>query len=161
MRLKKGPYYPDLQTQLDWLVLCGFSSIRNIKYVYVNEIENWRLFADYEIIVDKTNKLLNDLFMLKDEKYEYEFIFKITIALSELSNTEISESNEIDATYSDNSIDYGNVIDYSEWVSENPSTNAIKLIHEKFSEYSLTDEAEISFYVRHLSRKLKSRGISL
>lgn len=160
LRLKKGPYYPDLQTQLDWLVLCGLVNISNMKYQYIYDINNWRLFADYEVNNEKVKHFINKSLLLQDEKKDFEFIFKVSIALSELSNSEISISNEIDATYSDNATDYGNVIDYAEWVSENPSTNAIKLIHFHFSKIQFTDEAEISFYVRHLLKKIKSRNIN-
>ncbi|MDI7660207.1 hypothetical protein QLZ26_08820 [Cronobacter universalis] len=155
LRLKEGPYYPDLQNQLDWLVLCGLVSISNLKYLYLEEIKNWRLFANYAINIEKTTKIVYQLNQWKDESLNLEFIKKITLALTELSNSEITNSNKFDATYADKSTDFGNVIDYGEWVEGNPSLNAIKLMEKHFSGYQISDDAKLNFYVRHLYHQIQ------
>ncbi|HFQ7189503.1 TPA: hypothetical protein ACHSSY_004620 [Klebsiella variicola] len=155
LRLKNGPYYPDLQNQLDWLVLGGFIKISNLQYLYLEDLSNWRIFADYELSREKANSAIEYLNSWKSDCEMFTFLKKLTLTLTELSDMDIINSNEFDATYADQSVDFGNVIDFGEWVNDNPSVNAAEFVQESLPNYIITKELKLSFYIRHLSQKLQ------
>ncbi|MCW2473256.1 MULTISPECIES: hypothetical protein [unclassified Symbiopectobacterium] len=154
LRLKNGPYYPELQNQLDWLVLGGYIKISNLQYHYLDDLNNWRVFADYELNIEKASSTIEHLNSWRSEYEMFTFLKKLTLALTELSDKDIINSNEFDATYADQSVDFGNVIDFGEWVHDNPSVNAAEFVQESLPNYLITKELKLNFYIRHLSQKL-------
>lgn len=147
LKLKTGPYYPDLQKQLDYLICAGL-----IEVIFDSGNEKR---VSYTIKQEASKKIIEQYNTI-DEDGVFEFIKDVVIAFSELDNYQISKSNKIDATYADNTIGYGSVIDFEEWNDYNPTFNVIDFFENHNSSFYLTKTIKIKLYIRQLLHYLHS-----
>lgn len=145
LKLKTGPYYPDLQKQLDYLICAG--------YVKITFDNNHNKKISYSINEDLAKDIISQYDII-DETDEFDFIQNVVFAFSELENDEISASNKIDATYADFSVGYGHVIDFDEWSTNNPTFNVTNFFENSNSSFHLTKTVKIKLYTRQLQHYL-------
>ncbi|AXD59102.1 MULTISPECIES: hypothetical protein [Salmonella] len=145
LKLKSGPYYPDLQKQLDYLICAGLVKV----IIDIDDNKKTSYIIDGELSETIITQYKN-----VDETDEFDFIHNVVLAFSELDNVEISLSNKIDATYADDSIGYGNVIDFDEWSNYNPTFNVIDFFENYNSGFHLTKTVKIKLYIRQLQHYL-------
>lgn len=151
LKLHTGPYYPDLQKQLDYLICAGVVTVE-----YSNSTDYDSRNISYFIDMDFGKSIIAN-FSTLDNNRLFSFINDIVQAFSELDDLEIQDSNEIDATYADKKTGYGNVIDFEEWNDYNPTFNAIQFLNEHNSEFILTNTVKIKLYARQIQYYLSNQ----
>ncbi|MHC0466302.1 hypothetical protein [Kosakonia cowanii] len=145
LKLKSGPYYPDLQKQLDYLICAG------VVKIFVDSNDNKK--ASYSIDQELSKSIISQ-YNIIDETDEFDFIQNVVFAFSELDNIEISLSNKFDATYADVRVGYGHIIDFDEWSSYNPTYNVTDFFENNNSSFHLTKTVKIKLYTRQLQHYL-------
>lgn len=147
-----GPFYPDLQHDLDRLVGTGVASISGMSHVQ-DEAKRWRLEGSYRLRRSLAEPILKALESFPDERRLNTFIGELGYALSSLSDDELDQAVSEDATYSDPMTANDNVIDFSEWRERNYSANAAERF-DSFIQGGVTPGEKIHLYVRHLHRRI-------
>lgn len=145
LKLKSGPYYPDLQKQLDYLICAG------VVKIFIDSNDNKK--ASYSIDQELSKSIISQ-YNIIDETDEFDFIQNVVFAFSELDNIEISLSNKFDATYADVRVGYGHIIDFDEWSSYNPTYNVTDFFENNNSNFHLTKTVKIKLYTRQLQHYL-------
>lgn len=148
-----GPFYPDLQHDLDRLVGSGVASIFGMSHVQ-DEANLWRLEGSYRLRSSFAEPILKTLDSFPDERRLNTFIGELGYALSSLSDDEFDQAVSEDATYSDPMTSNDNVIDFSEWRKRNFSANAADRFDNFIPGGSATPGEKIHLYVRHLHRRI-------
>src|SRR6185312_7535782 len=123
LKRKGGPFYPELQHDLDRLVGMGMVLIKQVSHVRESN-GKWRLEGRYRLNAEMSNTPLNFLLGLPDERRFASFVEELAYALSALSDQDLERALVEDATYSDPSVSVNNVLDFEEWTQRNPSANA-------------------------------------
>ena len=154
LKQRRGPFYPDLQMDLDHLVGIGLVHILNVRHV-LNEGGIWQLEGDYSINQKFAAPILAELERYPEEMRSHTFISELFLALSGLPDDEIDEAFRQDATFADPIVDDNNVIDFGEWRSANASANAAEFFRFASSAGALTTPGEkLHLYVSHLHSRL-------
>ncbi len=157
LRLKRGPYYPDLQRQVDILVAMGVIRLNNLRYKKIEDQDTWHILADYSLDIEASNPILNCILEWEEERNIYSFIRELVMAFSMMSDDDIGRAETQDATYSSSASGYGNVIDFGEWQIDNPSVNAAeyfqRLVPDKIY---LSRSNKLKLFVDHLGYRMAS-----
>lgn len=150
LKIDGGPHYPDLQEELDHLVVLGLVEVSNL--VYVGRGENGaRLEGKYALNFKSTflRPLLAGLGADGEAKAidpedcrVHRFMVELAGALATIPNDEIDIAASVDATYrSTNSLN--NIIDFAEWAEDTWEANPSWRASERFEAF-LPDDAELS-----------------
>lgn len=154
LKQRRGPFYPDLQTDLDRLVGVGLARIHNVKHI-LNDARKWQLEGDYSIDHALAAPILAELERYPEEMRSRTFINELCFALSGLSDSELDESFRQDATFADPIVDDNNVIDFGEWRSANSSADAAEFFRFVSPAGSLTTPGEkLHLYISHLRSRM-------
>ena len=155
LKQKSGPFYPDLQTDLDRLVGMGVARVSDLRYQNIDGVR-FRLEGSYGLNSDLAAPVLKYLHSLPDEAATARYIRELVLALSALSDEEIDSAASQDATYSDPSIGLDNVIDFGEWANRNYSSAAAQRAGELVHARTVVGASEkVHLYIRHLRRRLQ------
>lgn len=156
LRLKRGPYYPDLQRQIDRLVAMGVIELSNLRYSQINQSEQWQILADYKLNVEKGRPILNSFSTWEEEIETFSFINELTLSLSALSDDQLKIADSQDATYSNMNNGFGNVIDFGEWKTENPSVNAAEHFQIVMPEnLYLSKSVKLNLFIKNLDFRVQ------
>ncbi len=154
LKRRGGPFYPELQLDLDCLVGMGVAFITNLGHARDGE-GNWRLEGAYSLNDAFSAKILSQINTYKSEVRISAFIRELAFALSALDEAALDAAVTEDATYSDPNVTYGNVVDFDEWKKENYSANVADYFEQITPSGKDTTPAEkIHLYVRHLYRRV-------
>jgi len=154
LKLRRGPFYPALQRDLDRLVGMGVTLISNLGYS-LDEFNRWHLEGSYRLNRTAAGPILRIARQFAAESETSSFIQELAYALSALSDEELQRATMEDATYSDPLIDVGNVVDFGEWRNLNFSANAARRFERLLPGASQATLGEkLHFYVRHLRLRL-------
>jgi hypothetical protein len=148
-----GPFYPDLQHDLDRLVGRGVVTISDVGHVQ-DEEKRWRLEGAYRLHGAFAQPILAALDDFPDESRLGAFIVELGYALSALSDEEFDRAVSEDATYSDPTVMLDNVIDFADWRERNYSANAAERFDRFIPGGNATPGEKIHLYVRHLHRRI-------
>lgn len=155
LKQRNGPFYPDLQSDLDRLVGMGVAVVHNLRYAML-ENGRYRLEGDYGINVTLATPILSYLHSLPNEADTVRHIRELVLALSSLSDVQIDRAASHDATYGDPNIGVDNVIDFGEWGSTNFSAAAAKRAGQLVESGAYVGPSEsVHLYIRHLRRRLQ------
>ena len=155
LKQRNGPFYPDLQADLDRLVGMGVALVRNLSYA-VLENGRYRLEGDYSINVALAKPILSRLYSLPNEADSVRHVRELVLALSSLSDGEIDRAASQDATYGNPNIGVDNVIDFGEWDSTNFSAAAAERAGQFVKSSAYVGPSErVHLYIRHLRRRLQ------
>ncbi|MEM7701306.1 MAG: hypothetical protein AAF251_05155 [Pseudomonadota bacterium] len=149
-----GPFYPDLQRDLDRLVGLGVVKISNVGHVQ-DEDKRWRLEGSYRLRKEFAAPIVAILEGFQEERRLQAFIGELGYALSSLSDEELDYAVSEDATYSDPMVTNNNVIDFSEWRQRNYSANAARQFDRYIAGGGATPGERIHMYVRHLHKRIQ------
>lgn len=159
LRLKRGPYYPDLQRQVDILVAMGVVRLNNLRYKKIEDQDTWHILADYSLDIESSNPILRCILEWEEEKNIYSFIRELVMAFSMMSDDDIGRAETQDATYSSNIRGYGNVIDFGEWQIDNPSVDAAEYFQNIVpNNVHLSRSNKLKLFVDHLDYRMTSGG---
>lgn len=153
LKRRGGPFYPDLQQDLDRLVGQGVTVISGVGHVQ-DEAERWRLEGAYRLNRKFADPILEVLSHFPEERHLRSFISELSYALSALSDEELDCAFREDATYSDPMITVDNVIDFSDWSERNYSANAADKFDVVIPGGNATPGEKLHLYVRHLQRRI-------
>lgn len=150
-----GPFYPDLQRDLDRLVGLGVVLVGDLRHLRLDET-HYRVQASYRLNSNMAQPILEYLDTLPDEAAAAHFVRELVLALSSLSDEEIDRAVTEDATYSNPSVGPNNVIDFGEWVGANYSAAAAEKVGSLIPTGAVVGASEkVHLYVRHLRRRLQ------
>ena len=155
LKQRRGPFYPDLQRDLDRLVGMGVAHVEGLRYQRLDE-DHFRLEGSYRIDPERAKPILARVYSLPDEAQMARYIRELVLALSGLSDDEIDHAVMEDATYTDPVIGLDNVVDFGEWGCKNYSVAAAEhaggLVK---SGVGASASEKVHLYVRHLRRRLQ------
>lgn len=153
LKRRGGPFYPDLQQDLDRLVGQGIVTISDVGHVQ-DEDRRWRLEGAYRLHRPFADQILGALQDFSEERRLREFIVELGYALSALSDEEFDRAVSEDATYSDPMVVVDNIIDFSDWRQRNYSANAAERFDQILPGGYATPGEKLHLYVRHLHRRI-------
>ena len=154
LKRQGGPFYPELQRDLDRLVGMGLVVITGLGHV-PSEDGRWRLDGSFALNRELAADALQSLATFPEERGMQAFLVEVAYAVSALSDSEFDRLPREDATYSDPNIDYGSVVDFAEWRERNYSADAAHHFAH-LSEGAMPSEL-LHLYVRHLHRRISGQ----
>lgn len=161
LRLKRGPYYPDLQRQIDHLVATGLVTLSNLRYEQLPDSGHWQVLADYRLDTSRAEPVLHCISSWEKEQSEFSFIRELMLSISSLSDLQLKAVEIDDATYSSNVIGYGNVIDFGEWKNDNPSVDAAEYFQKIMpGNIYLSRSNKLNFFISHLAYRVDQRRLA-
>ncbi len=150
-----GPFYPDLQNDLDRLVGLGVVRVENLRHQRIDD-DRYRLDGRYRLNPDLAEPILTYLNAMPKEAAAAHFVRELVLALSALSDEEIDRAITEDATYANPKVGNDNVIDFGEWLSANYSAAAAEKVGDLVPAGAIVGASEkVHLYVRHLRRRLQ------
>lgn len=153
LKRRGGPFYPDLQHDLDRLVGLGVVVISGVGHVQ-DESKRWRLEGAYRLNRLFADPILNALADYPEERQLGLFIVELGYALSALSDEELDRAVSEDATYSDPMVTVDNVIDFADWRERNYTANAAEKFDRVILGGNATPGEKLHLYIRHLHRRI-------
>jgi hypothetical protein len=154
LKRRGGPFYPELQKQLDRLVGLGFVTVTGVRQV--NEDNQWRLDGSFALRTDTTQHIIECAKIFAAERDAIEFLRRLAFAASRLRQP-LENLVRFDATWSDQRTGIGDVIDFSEWKMANYSAFAAQMF-ERVAPHGPTVGRgdKLPLYMRFL--ELKAHG---
>jgi len=151
LKRKGGPFYPELQKQLDRLVGLGFVAVSGVRHV--NEEGQWRLEGSFGLNSSMTAEIVSTAKLFHSERASMEFLRRLAFAASRLKEP-LENLVLFDVTWSDGRTGTGDVIDFSEWKAANYSAFAANTF-DKVAPHGLSAGRgdKIQLYMRLLERK--------
>lgn len=154
LKRRGGPFYPALQRDLDHLVAAGMVRLSSLGYEE-DEDGRWRLDAAYELNRDLAANAVDYVRQHNVEGHGRVFLQELAYALSALSEEDLDAVVGEDATYSDDLVTEGNVVDFAEWRDTNYSANAATYFERVMPGGAFPTPGEkLHLYVRHLYRRM-------
>jgi len=149
-----GPFYPDLQADLDRLVGIGVVRVEGLRHQRLDD-DRYRIEGSYRLNKALAEPILSFLQRLPDEAEAAKFVRELVLALSALSDSEIDRAISEDATYANPNVGEDNVIEFGARISQNFSAAAAERIGDFVKTGALVGASEkVHLYVRHLKRRL-------
>lgn len=156
LRRRGGPYYPELQDDIDALVGRCLVSIEGLRHVE-DEEGRWRLEGKFSIADDGATTITATLRAFQDELRLFGFYRELAFALASVPDDQRGGAAAEDATYGDERFGDGAIIDFAEWKQANYSENAAHFFDRVMPEGRRTTPAQkLHLYARHLQRRLAS-----
>jgi hypothetical protein len=153
----EGPFYPQLQGDLDRLVGMGVASVHDLQHVR-NQEGRWRLQASYSLRHEFADPVLEGLDEVDPDSAFRSFLFEICLAIAALPLEGLDRAPDEDANYADPTVGLGNVVDFAEWQSRNFAANAARALGSTIPGSVTPTRGEmLHLYMRHLGERV-SRG---
>jgi hypothetical protein len=151
---RTGPYYPELQWELDRLVGMGLVEVFDLNPV----VERARAYIDaaFALERDRCETLLAIISKEKQFAKLKEFFQELAGALADVPDIELDATTSADATWESGA--EGAVIDYADWRARNYSRAGADRVGQLASEMwargstPLSPAAKINLYVRYMKR---------
>lgn len=118
LKRKGGPFYPELQAELDRLVGLGLVEIRGVRHDEENG--RWRLEGEFSLNGAMSHGLIETARLFSAERKVIVFMRRLAFAAARLSHP-LESVVAFDAIWSDQRTGTGDVIDFSEWRNANYS----------------------------------------
>lgn len=164
LKIEGGPHYPELQYELDHLVVMGIVEATGLQYVS-RGLNGARLEGRYALNFQSSHlpallKALGadgaDAAYDPDDARVQEFLAELAGALATLPNDEIDKATSVDATY----LSEGpgeNVIDFGAWAKVPRMANPTWRTADRFKHFmpegaTLTEGEKLYLYASYLSR---------
>ena len=154
MKRRTGPYYPDLQWEVDRLIGLNLVAPHSLQPV----IEDFSAHINATIALQRP--YAHDLLQLiySDQQFSQykEFFRELAGALSNIDDQELDAATHADATWSAGHA--GAVIDYAEWRASNYSSMSTKRLEDMTAEslgihsITLSPGAKLNLYAQFLRR---------
>lgn len=153
LKRRGGPYYPDLQQTLDLLVGSGLVLVSEVRHVFVQEENRYRLDALYSINDELAAPAIQRYQEVYASTSEPLFLAELAAAYGMLSDNELGRATRFDARYSYADVDTNEVIDFGEWktaAASNFSRNAAMAFRPHDS---LQPAERLYMYMEHVQRR--------
>lgn len=154
LKRRAGPYYPDLQSEVDRLVGLGLVDVYNLRPAAEGE----RLYIDAEfgLIRTRCDVILSDVYRDAEFVRLRDFLRALADALGAISESELEEATQADLTWDEGHS--GGLIDFAEWRAKNLSAPSAEALRTKataglgISTQTLGASASLHLYVKYLKR---------
>ena len=170
LKIEGGPHYPDLQREIDRLVVMGLIKVAEISYIPRPD-EGARIDGLYSLNLDspKLPDILSALGArevgeaLDPLDYEvHSFLVDLAGALASVPNDEIDVAATVDATYSDERFHVSSVIDFGKWSTDIHVDNISLRTVDRFRKFLpqaalLTSGEKLYLYASFLGRRIHAR----
>lgn len=148
-----GPFYPDLQHEIDRLVGRGLIVVADYGHIHIQD-EGYRIRSSYQLNLELAAPVLSYIDDFQEERLVSQFAGELMLALSGLTDEQIENAFRQDATYSYKWTGRDNVIDFSE-KDRNYSAAAANYIGSLLPSGAEASQGEkLHLYVRHLRSRL-------
>jgi hypothetical protein len=155
LKRRGGPFYPEIQYELDRMVGQGVVVISNVSHI-LDQSSGWRLEGSYRLNRSFADPIIARIDSFPDEREIATFIRELLFALATMADDELVDAISQDATYMDANVDIGSVIDFDEWTHRNFSANAAQHFAEFTDARQFTTAGEkIHLYVSHMRTRLE------
>ena len=149
-----GPFFPELQHDLDRLVGSGMVAVEKVGHRSLGD-DRLQVNSSYTLNTALAGNVLRHVSTLSDEHSSSAFMRELMLAMSAMTDEDIDRAFRQDATYSNKRIGPGNVIDFAEWSESNFSVSAADRIGELVpTEADVGPGEKVHLYFRHLQRRL-------
>jgi hypothetical protein len=148
LKRKGGPYYPELQWDLDRLVGKGIARVSDIHYVQNDH--RWEIEARYRLEPVYATRVIEQVHATGFQPEMVRFFYEIADAIAMLPSNHVGPAFLFDATYGDPSVDYQNVVDFAEGRQKNFAANAARTFRP---DLGLTASERVNLYVSHLHQR--------
>lgn len=148
LKRRGGPFYPELQKELDRLVGLGFVTVTDVSHV--QDEGRWRLSGSFALRSETSNAIVDLAKSFRIERQTIEFLRRLAFAATR-STKPLEDLVQFDATWSDKRTGVGDVIDFSEWKEANYSAFAAQTF-DKLGPFGPTigKGEKLPLYVRFL-----------
>jgi hypothetical protein len=164
LKIEGGPHYPDLQEELEHLVVMGLVEATNLEFTSRGK-DGARLEGSYALNFqsDHLPALLNALgaggiadAYDADDARVHEYLVELAGALATLPNDEIDRATSVDATYVSGGSGE-NVVDFGAWAKSARLANPTWQTADRFEHFmpegaTLTEGEKLYLYASYLSR---------
>ena len=150
LKIDGGPHYPDLQDELDHLVVLGLVEVSDLAYVGRGE-NGARIEGNYALnfaspflapLLAGLGAGGQDAAIDPDDRHVHRFMVELAGALATLPNDEIDIAASVDVTYrSVNALN--NIVDFAEWAEDAWQANPSWQASERFEAF-LPEDAGLS-----------------
>lgn len=146
-----GPYYPDLQYELDRLVGLGIVTTHGVGHV--KDQGRWRLDGAFALSETRARPIIEWASAFVGERATIGFFRRLAFAVSRLAFP-IEDIVTLDVTWADRRTGTGDVIDFSEWQVANYSAAAATYF-ENVSPHGIKMSRgdKLQLYMRLLERR--------
>lgn len=169
LKVTGGPHYPDLQREVDQLVVHGLIKISGLQYMPQPD-GGCRVDAYYSLNFELEG--LEDILRAlgardreaaldwRDCEF-HNFLLDLAGALATVPDKNMDEAAAVDATYADERFDVSNVVDFASWSTDPATDNLSYRTAEKFQDF-LPEDAKLSggeklyLYASFLGRRLNA-----
>jgi hypothetical protein len=156
LKRRGGPFYPELQKQLDRLVGLGLVVVSGVKHI--KDEGGWRLEGAFALNPDRAERVIASAKSFASERDAIEFLRRLAFAVARLRDP-LENLVVFDATWSDQRTGVGDVIDFSEWKAANYSAFAAQMFGQLQPQGPrLRRGDELPLYLRFLQRKANAKG---
>ncbi|MDQ0466736.1 hypothetical protein QO010_004532 [Caulobacter ginsengisoli] len=154
LKRRIGPYFPELQWQLDRLVGQGLVDVVQLQPV----VEASRAYLDASFCLRRsaTQSILNAVYQLPEFLALRDFFRELADALGAVPDDDLDATTQADVTWDTGHA--GTIIDYGEWRARNYSRMSADRIEELANDtlgkagVTLSPGAKVNLYVRYLRR---------
>lgn len=150
LKRKEGPFYPELQRELDLLVGLGLVSICNVGTHADNGVN--RLHGAFSLNSQRCEDLLSTASTFHSESTLRTFFRRLTFASSRL-RAQLESVVGSDATWSDPRTGTGDIVDFSEWSRANYSAYAALAFDSVAKAPKSSIANKLQLYLRFLEKK--------
>ena len=152
LKRRAGPYFPDLQWEIDRLV--GLGLVVPSELTPIVEVENAYIEASLSLDRDRTEKIIGIINSSEEFQGLRSFFRELAGALSSIEDEELDAATQSDVTWERGH--QGTIIDYAEWRAVNYSEQSADKINDFASSalgaesLDLSPGARVNLYVQYL-----------
>ena len=146
-----GPFFPELQREIDYLISRGVVCVSDLK------TRQQGISIKIHLNYDLADPILEAIGSLPDEAEITDFVQKLGFAFVEIVPELRDDAAMVDASWSDPAVDDGRVVDFGEWV-EATHGNAAWNVAQKLQDYApkgitLDRSEKLLMYMRLMKRR--------
>lgn len=156
LKRSSGPYYPELQMDVDRLVGMGVVIVSSLSFSEEKSDDIAAYLAPtFKLNAEFSERILIGLREMPDELDVLRFLEQVVQAYSRLSDAQMKVAMNEDATYGDPATETGDVVDLGEWVrsTSTATANATERLNDVATE-PLTAAETIDLYVDHIIHRV-------
>mgnify|MGYP000681130418 CR=1 FL=1 len=167
LKIEGGPHYPDIQSQVDELVILGLVNVKNLHYVDRPDggarIDGLYELSFTSIHLEPILRALGagaqgDAIDPRDCR-AHRFLIDLAGALATLPDDEIDKAATFDATYANEIIGESNIVDFSKQIEAEFPINRSVAVTERFQHFlpqdsSLTSGEKLYLYAAYLGKRM-------
>lgn len=154
LKRRAGPYFPDLQWEIDRLIGLSLVSPHELTPV----IENQGTYVSGALVLERqrSEELLQRVYSEPEFQSHRDFFRELAGALSNIEDADLDAATQLDVTWGAGH--RGAIIDYAEWRAKNYSAMSADHIEEVATQAlgrhggKLLPSAKINLYVQYLRR---------